>query len=537
MFFSLSFLFSLLFITNNLASSHETSEETNSHHKRHIGLDQGFHHFSTTQGPQDNDGDDVNCELSPCVGDCNPCLFDGVCEESCKHEGGYKCTSPTGRLGKNTTYSPPAINCNGNSIEVQIITPFFNQPEYEYKTFYISQRLDGIKCAIGRDIAIGNSGIPGLWSRFTVDTDRYASCLTKVVDVENKKLSYETILWSDTQGTNYDMPKPIIQFQCHYKTEYYINTNIQPLVSTPGFLERNGETLSLEIELCKQSMCDGYCPPKMQVGPQATYTVNERVYVGIKSFNPSSAVFRGQIMTIKSVYLSCSPSVGSNINLVEIFEYGCLNPAVENMFPRPGALQVHRACFSFRTVRLNACRNQFYIHAHVSLCDSATATCTDGSRTCQANLENPLGRRRRSVDEDKVETMVLGPLHVGEEETTATGSFLPLELSSEGDTNDGDLMITERTVRLGREEPDEATIVFEKPSHPLFIDEANIDPIPSGSDDGESYIMMSDDVPNWHTFLTVGLFLVLISVLLLSLLFFQFYSRYIVGAQMNGLKS
>merc|ERR1712226_416027 len=114
------FYFPLFSTTNNYATAH-------SYHTHDVVT-------TTTQEP---DGDDEKCSLNPCAPQCGTCRRDGVCRPSCMSEYGYICESPTGSLGKNTSFAPPSIDCKLNEIHVTIVDGFFGQPDFVSNYFYI----------------------------------------------------------------------------------------------------------------------------------------------------------------------------------------------------------------------------------------------------------------------------------------------------------------------------------------------------------------------------------------------------------------
>merc|ERR1711881_646974 len=465
--FSLSFMF-LLFTTNNFVSAHNPGQDRRIQ-ARHAG------HVHTTSAPPTTTEDDhehpedESCNVNPCLPQCETCKRDGVCEPSCKHEGGYKCVSPSGSLGKNTSFTPPAISCELNEINVAIVDDFFNQPDFGYKYFYISRRLDSSKCTLIRD---------------------------------NDDVQYSSILWADVSGNGYDMPIPIIQFRCDYTTDYYVGTPVKPIVAEVATIVEDGVQLNLDIELCKQSTCLGYCPEELRVGREAIYTIGQRIYVGIKSLGHENSVVSGHTMSLQNVYLSCFGNEDSMAGVVPVFHNGCLGDNIAQLYARPGSLQVHRACFSFVLARLINCKSQFFIHAHVSVCRNANRDCRDGTHTC------PNTRSRRSVPgEEKEETLRIGPIMIAEAEVVGTGSHSPVtpgdDLAAKVD------FVKQKSVRLVKS----ADVNIEEPEQ-------------LSTEQGISLDLV----------LIVGISLLLFSVLLFSFLFFQFHSRFIGSIQMGDLK-
>lgn len=355
-------------------------------------------------------------------------------------------------------------------------------------------------------------------------------------------VEYTSTLWSNlTETSSYDMPIPIVKFSCKYRTDYYVSSAVQPILSEPVIITGNGATLNLKIVLCKQSMCSGICPTNLQVGSQGIYTVGERIYVGVVPVDPivSSAVLTGMSMSLLEVTLSCdrvySPSTTTGINL---FSNGCMNPStgLTALQTRPGSLQVNRACFSFLTARLQACKNQFYIHAHVAMC-TRKKKCSSGHSTCDAR------RRRRSTDDaEDNEILSIGPLYIGYKETTAEGSFLPM--TETADDNENATFVHQKAFRI-RSEEEEEPVIEKLPSvvNPVYKveylekEEVAAPSLPEVDPPVVRQPQLNEEGVNWHLILIVGIFLVLFSVLLLYFLFFQFYSRYFVGAaQSKGLQ-
>jgi len=487
MFFTLSFIFLLFSTTNNYATAH-------SYHTHDVVT-------TTTQEP-DGDGNDEKCSLNPCAPQCGTCRRDGVCRPSCMSEYGYICESPTGSLGKNTSFAPPSIDCKLNEIHVTIVDGFFGQPDFVSNYFYISKKLDDReKCQLTRAAASG-SGLQSPSSQFVIDTRTQSHCMEKEV---HDGVEYSTTLWADIQGNGFDMPIPIISFRCEYRTDYYVRTEMRPLVATSATIVEDGVQLDLEIDLCKQSTCERDCPEELRVNGQNIYTVGQRVYVGIKSIGHENTVVSGHTMSLQDVYLSCSANAESPSQRLEIFEDGCLESGIGQLFARPGALQVHRACFSFLLARVDGCKEKFYIHAYVNVCNRASRQCSDGTKTC------PASRSKRSTSEEET-PMTIGPLYIVYPEQVSNASFNVLPYGQapvDAVSNLGP------AVHL-------PTSLLPKPASEQLVGNVEVE------DDGV-------DSNTVDIILIVGISLLMFSILLFSFLFFQFHSKY-SGSRVDGLK-
>merc|ERR1712002_205194 len=555
MFFSLSFLFIFLFSINDVASAHPGPDSTpdecvfpfryqgvvyNSctnanngdeywcgtagyrHDKnawiicpdvqaRHVG----HSHDPTTTMPttttKEPQGDDT-CENSPCLRECGTCRRDGVCQPSCKHEGGYICVSSTGSLGKNTSFAPPSISCDLHDIQVKIVDDFFGQPDFVSNYFYISKRLDDReKCTLSRE----SDGNRADWSVFSINTETHSHCLEKLVNDED--VQYTSILWADLRGNGYDMPIPIISFRCEYGTDYYVGTEMQPIVGTTTTIVEDGVKLDLGIELCKISTCPHDCPSNYLVNGDSIYTVGQRVHVGIKSIGHENTVVSGHTMSLQDVYLSCSMNAESPGKRVVVFEDGCLNSGINSLFATPGNLQVHRACFSFILARLTDCRDKFYIHAYVTVCNRANRQCQDGTMTC------PATRSKRSASEDAASPLVIGPLTIGEKESVVTGSFSVVQPGEPvlDALADADSYILQAKSRVANGVLTNADSYASRVANPLGSVEM---------DESEA------DANSVDVILIIGIALLIFSILLFSFLFFQSHSRYIGSSHIDGLK-
>jgi len=524
MFFSLSFLLIFLFSSNNAVNAHETHPHPhdgdhrhddevdpkgayiNMHagpapkDKRHVGWDHDAlgHHVpisttvpptTTTPGP-----DEEGCDLNPCLPQCNTCQRDGVCSLSCQSEYGYKCVSPTGSLGKNTSFAPPIITCKLHEIDISVIDTFFEQTDFVSDYFYISKMLDDReKCRVEPQPDGGRR----TWSTFFIDTRTSSHCMEKFVN--DGDVQYSSILWADLQGNGFDMPVPIIKFRCEYRTDYYIGTEMKPMVAQTTTIVEDGNRLDLKIELCKQSTCSGDCPEALKVNGQAIYTIGQRIYIGIKSIGHENTVVHGHTMSLQDVYLSCSINPESSSRRVQLFDDGCVGNGVSSLFATPGDLNVHRACFSFILARLLDCRDHFYIHAYVSLCNRANRLCSDGTMTC------PAPRGKRSAAQDESGPLVIGPVYMMDSERVAQPSFwvLPSGQAPGDAVEDPGETITLRTSRLSSEENSDHQFGAVEMVKQEGVGSSPIDVV-----------------------LIVGISLLVFSLLLFSFSFYQFRSRY-----------
>jgi hypothetical protein len=418
-------------------------------------------------------------------------------------EYGYICESPTGSLGKNTSFAPPSIDCKLNEIHVTIVDGFFGQPDFVSDYYYISRKLDDReKCRLTRAAARGSGLQSSPSSEFVIDTRTQSHCMDKIVD---DGVQYSTTLWADVQGNGFDMPIPIISFRCEYRTDYYVRTEMRPIVATSVTIVEDGVQLDLQIDLCKQSTCERDCPSELRVNGQGIYTVGQRVYVGIKSIGHENTVVSGHTMSLQDVYLSCSANAESPSQRIEIFEDGCLESGIEQLFARPGALQVHRACFSFLLARVDGCKEKFYIHAYVNVCNRANRQCSDGTKTC------PASRSKRSISGEE-KPMIVGPLYLVYEEQVSNASFhVPPygQPAADALSNQGPAVLLPTSLMS------KAT-----PEHQVGDVEATEDGVDSNTVD---------------IILIVGISLLMFSILLFSFLFFQFHSKYI-GSRFEGLK-
>jgi len=215
---------------------------------------------------------------------------------------------------------------------------------------------------------------------------------------------------------NIDMPVPIINFKCNYKTRYSVSTQLRPIIADVATIRRDGETVSLTIGLCKRSICNAPCPDHLQVKRDATYTIGEIIHVGIYAIHSPHMSSGGTVASLKHVYLSCSGDQNSTLNKVEIFREGCSTTDGNRLSAQStfGRLRLDRVCFSFRLARLKNC-DTFFIHTHVRICDSPSKTCGDGSSTCPNTIpkgKGRIGRKRRSVNAEQEQENKIGPITV-----------------------------------------------------------------------------------------------------------------------------
>ncbi|XP_039251945.2 uncharacterized protein LOC120329404 [Styela clava] len=338
---------------------------------------------------------------TPCTQGFNPCNNMCECVNSCRHSSGYYCRSANGYLGKNCTIPPPNIQCLANQIIVTVDDAFVR--EYDLgignSRLYLGRNGGGV---VGQDCyAITSNGIS---HTFTIPLP-FGKCGTSVQAIGGKTVANNVIWLNRFTNAAYDMPVPVINFECTYTKEYIIVTSLQPAIDQPPTLRETGFTrVRGTIELCKvSSSCPNTCPTNFAVREAAVYTIGEMIHLNIRGDQSIQG-----IVALKTLYLSCDASPSNAI--VRLVTNGCPGGS-QNYMPTRVTYSGRSSsvCASFQVPRLQGCP-VFYIHAELETCIPSVG-CTYNPSTCGQQIMP--GRRRRDLNETEHKvTNVFGPIYV-----------------------------------------------------------------------------------------------------------------------------
>nr|BAF56474.1 VC70-like protein-1 [Halocynthia roretzi] len=320
-------------------------------------------------------------QSSPCYP--NPCLNGCNCIESCRHSSGYYCQSATGFLGKNCTVLPPALICDANAVILTVDAAFVR--EYEMGSVNIRLAMAQTADLVANAAPECYGTFDGAGYTFTlslpfsgcgvnVDTSITERTVVTGTIWMNRILSYNTGIGSGlpyypitfSNGQGFDMPVPVISFECTYTKGYTIITSLQPAIDQPQMIRGTGLAMQQGvIKLCKTPYsCPATCPQTYSVTRGAVYTVGEMIHLNIRG-SPS---LQTGLVAIRTLYLSCDGNSNA-VPAVNLVTSGCTAFRRESGLPTvithsgsSGAV-----CVSFQVPRLLNCA-VFYIHAELENC-------------------------------------------------------------------------------------------------------------------------------------------------------------------------
>ncbi|CAK8698609.1 unnamed protein product [Clavelina lepadiformis] len=340
---------------------------------------------------------------SPCYPD--PCQGDCKCVESRKHEHGRYCVSESGYIGDNCSIAVPIIACRPSEIVISVLKGFYEEFDKNIGNsyIYVSSSSDGNVANQCRGRLVDDSYVVTIPLPFS-------ACGTYALATYNDYISFTNRIWINRQIASglFDMPVPIIDFECRYDKVYDIVTSLQPLVEPPPMqaVTRSGN-FTVVSELCKIAVCDSRCPTIYTVSGGAVYTVGQMIHVGVHA--NLAAIFRLRttlVTSIHGMFLSCNRDP-SQPRIIDLAQNGC--PTTPGFELRMSAGRNDFACLSFQLPRVSSC-SEVYIHIRIRICHFDNALVCPGYPTVgQCRMIS----KRSAFDpiaEDDV--TVIGPLYI-----------------------------------------------------------------------------------------------------------------------------
>ncbi|CAK8694390.1 unnamed protein product [Clavelina lepadiformis] len=352
------------------------------------------------------------CDEHPCLGDCN-------CFESCRHEGGRYCVSEKGFIGNNCSIAVPFIGAYATEIVIEVLQDFYKEFDKGVRNsyIYVSPTFDQALEEKCKAFLQGDQYVLSIPLPFT-------RCGTSI-ELNDQYITFSNRLWINREvpGSQFDMPVPILDFQCRYQNDYEIVTSLQPLIEpTSGYvLTRNGKFRVLS-QLCKLASCPVQCPSIYNVSEGAIYTVGENIHLTVEA-QLLSPFFNAGLppltSTIQELFLSCD-SHPSKPRVVNLALDGCPTN-VDFAFHMSAGFENNgqSACISFQLPRVAYC-NEVFIHIRIKICtEDQTQICSNS-----ASVRRCLTLQKRSVtDEDNSDEFmrIIGPIYLleGQEGTTS----------------------------------------------------------------------------------------------------------------------
>jgi len=353
----------------------------------------------------------TNCEISdenPCASD--PCKNKCVCKESCKHSGGFTCSSEDGYLGKTCGVAPPHMDCGYEKIIIEISNEIWsdmNIPKTDESYLYISPNDDSNP----KQDCRSRASIDGLSQRLQLQSHFTACGTLPQTNVEGFVVVKNTVWMNVGDNQLFSIPLPIFRFECRYSLDMKFSSPIQPIIVEDDVTDVGGESEesinSGSLVLCKEvNKCVEECPPSLTVGSRGVYTVGERVNAIIK---PHGEFTGTSGLLIRKLYLSCSAkrSVRPILTLVE---NGCSTGSISTVVGR----SLTSVCVSFQVLRISEdhstlCDGGIYIHATMSDCPSYTK-CPNSLEYTSCEVRS----KRQVRDSVSVQSEVYGPIYVVE---------------------------------------------------------------------------------------------------------------------------
>ena len=321
-------------------------------------------------------------DSTPC--DSNPCLHDCECVSSCKHANGYYCRSPNGYIGKHCNIEVPRLNCSSDRITVSVSSALFAD-------LYPS-RPDGGCLFVGEKVGERGSGNDtckvcfGASGYYTVTLFLpFTRCGGKVNNTGHS-ITFSNVLWAGLENVDaYDIPVPILHFQCIFQQEYRILTSLLPTLETWRIVVNDAMKLKAEVELCKiGNACPNKCPSLYSVRAGATYTISETIHA-IMSIESSYFIDGGSALILQQLHLSCN-SKYNDLTAADIVlvlggcESGLLTTNINHLRSNQRVV-----CVSFKVPRLLQCRNSvFYIHAKLRVIKQENVPSCRSSKSLRA---------------------------------------------------------------------------------------------------------------------------------------------------------
>nr|XP_002127912.2 fibropellin-1-like isoform X2 [Ciona intestinalis] len=330
----------------------------------------------------------------------NPCTSPCVCKPSCKHTNGFVCESEQGYMGKTCTIPPPVLDCNSDRITVSVDNRLYTELLGDVvgnAYFYMSPDYSSTPAESCKGTASGNP----LKYYFTLPRS-FSACGTETGTTTLGDIIVSNKIWFNIGGNAlFDMPVPVLSFQCTFQENYQVVASLEPVVDKQTKIVRGNHerTFTGSLQMCKMlSQCPAACPPSYIVQPNGVYTVGEDLNIVIQ--HNREIVPTGSTLSVQTLYISCSSDPTSDA-VVAVVTNGCPTNVIPSaIFVSPGS-----TCVTFQVQRLLSC-NKVYIHARLNVCSvSAQQICSTSPsvRKCPSNQ-----RGRRSIQEEEV----FGPLFI-----------------------------------------------------------------------------------------------------------------------------
>ncbi|XP_077973197.1 uncharacterized protein LOC144428186 [Styela clava] len=332
------------------------------------------------------------CKSNPCQGNCK-------CIESCRHEYGYYCQGD-GFIGKDCTIPVPKIYCEPNRMRIDVSRQFVRDFDRNRGNAVIYISPDPISSSEKMLTCKGHNVGDDYEFNINIPFDECGTKPQKMTNGKNGQI-FRNRVWLDRHGKGWDMPVPLIDFECKYTREYSLVTSLKPVSNSPQLLQHEGK-FSANLQLCKVASCPNACPQNYVVNGAASYTVGEMMYISV---SPSTKVAtNGQLLSIDQLFLSCDPNQA--ISPVHLISKGC--QVGSGMFVRTKAGST--ACISIQTPRPLSC-STVYLHVHVRSCSSheLQPCAASGFQKCVGFGRRGRRNKRRSVVGHSA-LSVIGPL-------------------------------------------------------------------------------------------------------------------------------
>lgn len=327
----------------------------------------------------------INAPVAAAVCEPNPCRGDCVCIPSCRHSSGYFCQSASGYLGKNCTIPPPRVRCDPNAIVVTVEDSFVREYELgmDDASLSLAQTADGV---MNDDRTCGPS-FDGSTHTFTIGLP-FSRCGTQAThqhaDAGESSVEFVNNIWLNRgRGGTYDMPVPVISFDCTYNSEYTVVASIQPAFNLPPVfgvqktIMRQGSIIPCKVSYS----CPKACPEQYSLTTGVVYTVGEMIHLNIGSDEIQGVV------ALQDLFLSCegAPMAGPVVTLIS---NGCPHHTIPTVVSQSGLSRA--VCVSFQVPRLKC--PVFYIHAKLEQCPPQGCVTSSTMAGCSMS-----GRKKRDL--------------------------------------------------------------------------------------------------------------------------------------------